>query len=438
MPKRKKHSAKRQQTRLAVTVATSAVSLAFPALLTAAPHTPVVETPLAPSPEVQRLLLLAYTPENTVQDAVAKYFANDYNYCDAKVLAAFWGETTPYDAKVRLGDKMLRWGPADAQAHVPPAREQALQKGEQGEWICSWDEDGGYTLDDAGLLATYWGKGYGETKTKIRRLLVQGKNADVQAALQNALAHSNVPENTDQAALDKYFLNGYNYCDAKVLAAYWGESSPGAVKVRFGHKLLNGGPTVIQDNVPPARAQALQRGEQGEWICLYDTDGGYTYDDAALLATYWGESYPSGAKLKIERLLVQGKDVDIQAALQNAKANNSAPSTSVVPSRPERVASSGADVEVHNFTLVNDLDLQITVKWLDGQANEIQSYGGELTEGHPWISYGETFRVEGGAQTWQSHWFAVVSPSGFVCSFSPREGESVNLSQLSACNSGVG
>ena len=109
---------------------------------------------------------------------------------------------------------------------------------------------------------------------------------------------------------------------------------------------------------------------------------------------------------------------------------------SSVPSQAEPVASSGAEGDVWNFTLTNDLDRQITVKWLDAQANEMQSYGGASTEADPWIGPGEAWRVEGGAHTAESHWFAIhTQADGFLCSFSPREGAVVQLSQLSACNS---
>jgi hypothetical protein len=190
MPKRKQDKpqrARRQSTPLAVTVTTAAVSLALPTLLAAAPNILLDEMPLAPAAGVQRPLRLAYTPEHPESAAVEKYFAQGYTYCDAKVLAAFWGEATPYAAKVRLGDKMLRWGPNDAQAHVPAARSQALQKPE-AELPCTF-MDGGYSYDDAVLLAKYWGKKEPwEAKVKIARLLIQGKDADLQTALKKAKA----------------------------------------------------------------------------------------------------------------------------------------------------------------------------------------------------------------------------------------------------------
>ncbi len=331
MPKRKQdkpYSVRHQPMSLAVTVTTTAVSLALPVLLAAAPNASLGEAPLTPATEVRRQLLLAYTPAHSESAAVDKYFAQGYTYCDAKVLAAFWGETTPYAAKVRLGDKMLQWGPADAQAHVPNARAQALQKPDS-EMPCSFI-DGGYSYDDAARLATYWGVNEPwEAKLKIARLLIQGKDTAIQTALKSAKASNTpdsrppqlsayTPEHSERAAVDKYFVQGYTYCDAKVLAAFWGETTPYAAKVRLGDKMLRWGPADAQAHVPDARAQALQK-PASEMPCWF-TDGGYSYDDAVLLATYWGQKSELDAKYKMTRLLGQGKDTDIQTALKNAKA----------------------------------------------------------------------------------------------------------------------
>ncbi len=188
MPKRKQETAdsgRRHPALLASTVTTAAVSLALPALLAAAPNAVLTERPLAPTPEAPQQLLLAYAPEHSEQAATDKYFALGYTYCDAKVLAAFWGEADPYAAKVRLGDKMLRWGAADAQSHVPAARAQALQKPE-AELPCTFS-DGGYSYEDAVLLATYWGKNepWG-AKVKMAQLLIEGKDRAIKTALKKA------------------------------------------------------------------------------------------------------------------------------------------------------------------------------------------------------------------------------------------------------------
>ena len=121
------------------------------------------------------------------QSALDKYFLEGYNYCDAEVLAAFWGEATPYDAKVRLGTKMLRWGPADADAHLPAARAKAVNM-PLGEMPC-WYADYGYSFEDAEVMAVYWEwDDVSDAKLKMTRMLIKGNDAELRAALKAAKA----------------------------------------------------------------------------------------------------------------------------------------------------------------------------------------------------------------------------------------------------------
>jgi hypothetical protein len=108
------------------------------------------------------------------------------------------------------------------------------------------------------------------------------------------------------------------------------------------------------------------------------------------------------------------------------------PAATTVPSASKRIRSQGSDVDVTNFTLNNDQKTSIRVFWLDGQGKDVAAANsdGRVT---PWLAQGESWRVANGAATWQSHWFGIYSRQGFVCSFSPRQGVSVNLSQLTDC-----
>jgi hypothetical protein len=115
--------------------------------------------------------------------------------------------------------------------------------------------------------------------------------------------------------------------------------------------------------------------------------------------------------------------------------NSSPPVDVIVPSNTRRERSSGADRPVTEFTLINDADIDVTIYWLDGNAIEVESTGGEQTKSHPWISRGDSWRVEYGAKTWESHWFAVVSNGDFICSFSPRQNEIARLSEMDGCKS---
>lgn len=113
-----------------------------------------------------------------------KYFENGYNYCDAVVLAAYWNHDSAGDAKLLLGAKMLRWGPEDGELHVRAARGEALKKPDAD--LPAWYTDGGYTYDDAEMLARYWGEDLADAKYTMTRLLIGGHEHVVQAALGSA------------------------------------------------------------------------------------------------------------------------------------------------------------------------------------------------------------------------------------------------------------
>lgn len=120
---------------------------------------------------------------------------------------------------------------------------------------------------------------------------------------------------TDNQAYSKYFNNGYNYIDAKVLANYWG-GSPSQAKVRLGRKMLNFGPQDGRYHIGQARSRATQ-GDFWNWPVSF-TDGNYSYNDAVILGNYWGGG-PSNAKMKLARNLINGNDSWNRAALNAAR-----------------------------------------------------------------------------------------------------------------------
>jgi len=125
-----------------------------------------------------------------------------------------------------------------------------------------------------------------------------------------------VTQYTDQQAYNKFFNNGYDYIDAKVLAGFWGESSPSAAKLRLGRKMLWHGPQDGRVHIGQARSAAT-RGAWYDWPVSY-SDGGYTYNDAATLGAYWGQGLDN-AKMKMARNLIQGNDQWTRAALNAAR-----------------------------------------------------------------------------------------------------------------------
>lgn len=103
-------------------------------------------------------------------------------------------------------------------------------------------------------------------------------------------------------------------------------------------------------------------------------------------------------------------------------------------SSASRIASAGSDTDVNDYALINDTNIKLSIKWLDGQAKAVPPNNGPNGPEHQWILPGETWQIANGASTWESHWYAVFSSSDFVCSFSPRQHERLQFSQLSACD----
>ena len=155
----------------------------------------------------------------------------------------------------------------------------------------------------------------------------------------------------------------------------------------------------------------------------------WNFDPTTVYIAYDGvEVIHAGDQLTAEQQRVVSSASNNRVSLPPPRvtSNPPAPPQTLVPSQAQRIPSQGADVPVTNFTLTNDLALSVNITWLDGQ-------GGDVQTDQPWIAPGNAFRVANGAKTYQSHWYAIHTTDGFKCSFSPRQGVTVKLSQLSAC-----
>ena len=115
------------------------------------------------------------------REAIEKFSLQKYRYIDAKVLANFWGERTPYDAKLRLGRKMLRHGPNDGRINMNEARVAVLRKPES-QWgtFCL---AAGYSFADIEKLGRYWGEGTWKAKVKVSRRTINNQDRYVSQAL---------------------------------------------------------------------------------------------------------------------------------------------------------------------------------------------------------------------------------------------------------------
>ena len=133
-----------------------------------------------------------------------------------------------------------------------------------------------------------------------------------------------------------------------------------------------------------------------------------------------------------------GIDAPIEGVFERCTKNSSPtplpPVTrQIVPSDHRRVPSSGADTPVTEFSMYNDSNKDFRIAWINDRVEETTATGGDASAQNPWISPGQSWRVENGAKTWQSHWFALYSNAGFLCSFSPRQATHIRISELTAC-----
>ena len=123
----------------------------------------------------------AATTRYTNDQAFRKFALQGYSYIDAKVLAKFWGESSPYDAKVRLGRKMLNFGLREGSIHTGQARRHILSRPSH-QWPVRYT-DGGYSYADMEVLGRYWGRGTLNAKAKVARNLIEGRDQWSKSAL---------------------------------------------------------------------------------------------------------------------------------------------------------------------------------------------------------------------------------------------------------------
>lgn len=121
---------------------------------------------------------------NQEQQQVNAY-ASKYTYNDADLLAKFWGTTTVWDAKVRIGSLMLRGDDAAVQRDLNNARNTNNSALRDQQMFDAYVNN--YNYSDAVLLARFWGKAsVWDAKLKIGNLLLNGNHAAVEQALRSA------------------------------------------------------------------------------------------------------------------------------------------------------------------------------------------------------------------------------------------------------------
>lgn len=154
------------------------------------------------------------------------------------------------------------------------------------------------------------------TKKQTRRQVL------ATAAATGAVAAVGVTTANAQNAVGAFYQSGeYTYCDAKILASYWG-NSPYQAKVVGGEKILAGNAATLRAAVKEAVKHA---GRNGIKCTFADANNPpYSYNDAVLLANYWTRQWgrkmtPYDAKLKIALNIEGGGNLWVRGELAKAR-----------------------------------------------------------------------------------------------------------------------
>jgi hypothetical protein len=198
-------------------------------------------------------LLQAIGLESALADPdMDRYASSTYAYCDAVMLAKVWNQSTE-EAKATIGRK-LGWGnDRIIQGNLADARRQGGR--------CEF-QDTEFDFDDAEALAALWQTSIGEAKTALAEKVSLGALAVARDSVRSAHAaqaslasapSSNFRDSSsasrasdnrngkgarnsggvkfqsrqqvnEERNLQRYATSIYEYCDALMLSAFWGES----------------------------------------------------------------------------------------------------------------------------------------------------------------------------------------------------------------------
>lgn len=123
-----------------------------------------------------------------------------------------------------------------------------------------------------------------------------------------AIGAAMLPQAALAAGEEEAFYNaGFNYCDATLLAAYWGGDSYSA-KLTAGDKIKRKNKKGVNNALAQGRTMAS---------CEFSSTG-HTYEDAQKLAAYWGMSTVGEAKNKVELLYTRGNSKKVRNDLKKA------------------------------------------------------------------------------------------------------------------------
>lgn len=241
------------------------------------------------------LAVTAPAPAMAQGSDVDRFFNSSYNYCDAKMVGAFYNRDAYY-GKTVIGAK-LRNGIGQNIGYILRTSRN------RGNRCTFQDVDSSY--DDAVVLGRYWNVSTGQAKSKIANYFTRGQARTVSGALNTAKRQ----QVNERRAISSFGRSGFSYCDAKLVGAVMSPSLGGNTayrgKVAIGNMVLSGNVRSVIGSLDRAR----QRGTSCNW-----GDTGYNYNDAQRLARLW-KTNTSNAKGLIADMVTQGRSDVIDGAL---------------------------------------------------------------------------------------------------------------------------
>ncbi|GIF38389.1 hypothetical protein [Actinoplanes xinjiangensis] len=172
----------------------------------------------------------------------------------------------------------------------------------------------GFGYDNAVQLAKLWNLAadqIGQVKAVAGQKLLAGEILPV-TAKPNPDGPVEPTEDPADAQINKqveeFFLQGYDWDDAVVLAKLWKMDNPGDAKAEAGKRLLAG--ESLPGGVEPDRQQ-IEEGKKARLANIF-WDAGYDGQDAEKLAKLWKLDDAYAAKVEAGRRLKAGETLPIQ------------------------------------------------------------------------------------------------------------------------------
>jgi hypothetical protein len=170
----------------------------------------------------------------------------------------------------------------------------------------------GFGYDNAVELARLWNLAsdqIGQVKAVAGQKLLAGETLPVTAKPNEDGPTSEEPENPELSKqVEEFFLQGYDWDDAVVLAGLWNLSDPGDAKAEAGRRLLAG--ETLPGGVKPD-PQQVEDGKKARLANIF-WDAGYDGEDAQKLAKLWKLDDTYAAKVEAGRRLKAGETLPIQ------------------------------------------------------------------------------------------------------------------------------